>query len=131
MFKHETRHGQRHTRSQNIMPYLFREIVFCECGRPAMVGTAECRTCYEDALRRKWRDERRVDAVVGVPEPIRALNPLLRRLQAPEPEEDGERDLAPPPLRKGGQGGSRGVAYSVANAAPPAKSPLRSLTATR
>jgi hypothetical protein len=83
------------------MPFLFREIVFCECGRPAMVGTDECRTCYEDVLRRMWRDERRIDGIVGVPEPIRALNPLLRRLQAPEPEEDGELELDSPSLRNG------------------------------
>ena len=77
------------------MLYLFREIVFCECGRPAMVGSAECRTCYEDVLRRKWREERRIDAPVGIPEPIKALNPLLRRLQAPEPEEQGDDELLP------------------------------------
>ena len=75
------------------MSFLFRDIVFCECGRPAMVGSAECRTCYEDALRRKWRDERRIDGIVGVPEPIRALRPLLRRLQAPEPEADFDGEL--------------------------------------
>ena len=77
------------------MSFLFREIVFCECGRPAMVGSDECRTCYEDTLRRKWRDERRIDAPVGIPQPIKALNPLLRRLQAPEPEEDFDDELLP------------------------------------
>ena len=120
------------------MRFLFRDVVFCECGRPAMVGTAECRTCYEDALRRKWRDERRSDGVVGVPEPIKALNPLLRRLQAPEPEEDYDGELLPSnrtparnghtvalPLSKGGQGESGGVAASRSSAA------RASLTATR
>ena len=104
------------------MPFLFREIVFCECGRPALVGSAECRTCYEDALRRKWRDERRIDAAVGVPEPVRALNPLLRRLQAPEPEEEGEIEpavsnsfaarngrMTSPPLSNGSNGGGRAM----------------------
>jgi len=76
------------------MPFLFRDIVFCECGRPALADRCECRTCYEDGIRRRWRDEFRIEASLGVPEPVRMVKPKLRGLYAPEPsEEDVERKL--------------------------------------
>jgi hypothetical protein len=71
------------------MPLLFHDIVYCECGRPALPGSVECRTCYEDALRRKWRDEFRFDVVRGAPAPaapfaVKAITPRLRPSYAPE-----------------------------------------------
>ncbi len=76
------------------MPFLFRDIAFCECGRPALPGSGECRTCYEDALRRKWREESRNVNALGTPEPVKMVKPRLRPLYAPETEEDAERELA-------------------------------------
>ena len=73
------------------MPFLFHEIVFCECGRPALPGSSECRTCYEDALRREWREGWRVESAIGTPEPVRIIKPRLRDLYAPETEEEAER----------------------------------------
>jgi hypothetical protein len=76
------------------MPFLFREIVFCECGRPALAGSGECRTCYEDGLRRRWRDEYRIDAAHGAPEPVKFIKPRIRALFAPlATEEDVEREM--------------------------------------
>lgn len=76
------------------MPYLFREIVFCECGRPALPGGCECRTCYEDFWRRKWREAFRNEAPLGVAEPRRLVNARRRELFAPgTTEEDVERNF--------------------------------------
>ncbi len=76
------------------MPFLFREIVFCECGRPALAGSSECRTCYEDGLRREWRESWRIESALATPEPVKMIKPRLRASYAPEPEEDAERELA-------------------------------------
>ena len=76
------------------MPFLFREIVFCKCGRPALAAGGECRTCYEDAFRREWREARRTVNALGVPEPVKMIKPRLRELYAPESEEDAEREPA-------------------------------------
>ena len=66
------------------MPFLFREIVFCECGRPALAGSSECRTCYEDAVRREWREERRIVNSLGTPEPVKVSKPRLREKRGGE-----------------------------------------------
>ena len=55
------------------MPGSFREIVFCECGRPAMVKSVLCRTCYEDGLRREWREDFRRREVEGQPESVHCV----------------------------------------------------------
>jgi hypothetical protein len=84
------------------MPFLLREIAFCECGRPALPGSIECRTCYEDALRRRWREELRVEegprAVAPIaPMAIKMIKPRLRGLYAPTmSEEDGTRSVPAP-----------------------------------
>ena len=76
------------------MPFLFREIVFCECGRPALAGNYECRTCYEDGFRRRWRDDYRHHIGPGVPEPVKMFKPRIRVLFAPlASEEDVEREM--------------------------------------
>jgi hypothetical protein len=77
------------------MRFLFHEIVFCECGRPALPGSTDCRTCYEDALRRKWRDEFRFDEGRGSPGPVapvavRAINPRARPSYAPGTGDGGQ-----------------------------------------
>lgn len=59
-----------------------------------MPGSGECRTCYEDALRREWREECRTERTLGTPEPVKMITPRLRELYAPETEEDAERELA-------------------------------------
>ena len=64
-------------------------IVFCECGRPALPGSRECRTCYEDALRRTWRDQFRAEASLGTPQPVRMVNARLRSLYA-EPDTENQ-----------------------------------------
>ena len=71
------------------MPFLYREIVFCECGRPALAGgSGECRTCYEDGLRRLWREESRNIVSDEQPVPVRMVPQRLRRLYAPGPAAD-------------------------------------------
>jgi len=81
------------------MPFLLREIAICECGRPALTGGAECRTCYEDAYRRRWRDELRMHDSLGAPMPaaplaIKMIKPRRRGLYAPAlTEEDIEREV--------------------------------------
>jgi hypothetical protein len=76
------------------MPFLFREIVFCECGRPVLAGSCECRTCYEDGFRRRWRDDYSLEMTPGLPEPVKVITPRIRALFAPLPtEEDAEREL--------------------------------------
>ena len=81
------------------MPFLYREIAFCECGRPALPGGVECRTCYEDACRRRWRDELRMEESRGAPAPVAAMTiktikPRLRVLYSPSmTEEDVEREM--------------------------------------
>jgi len=75
------------------MPFLYREIRFCECGRPAPAEGGECRTCREDALRRKWRDEYRLEASMGTPEPVGMIQPRFRSLFAPEVMTKDEADL--------------------------------------
>lgn len=65
---------------------LFREIVFCLCGRPTMRNSHECRTCYEDAVRREWRAQFRLEASLGAPGPLRIVRPGARELFA-TPEE--------------------------------------------
>ena len=74
------------------MPFLFREMAFCECGRPTLAGSHVCRTCYEDGLRRTWREEFHAQAGDGAPEPMRMIPARLRPLFAPtddEQENDG------------------------------------------
>ena len=81
------------------MPLLLREIRFCECGRPALLNSVECRTCYEDACRRRWRDESRFQESRGAPlsvvlAPRKIIKPRLRELFAPSmTEEDIEREV--------------------------------------
>jgi len=75
------------------MRFLFRDIVYCECGRPAMLNSAECRTCYEDSFRRRWRDEFRCEESRGSPAPVapvavKAITPQLRPSYAPEATEE-------------------------------------------
>ncbi len=77
------------------MPFLFSEIVFCECGRPALAGSCECRTCYEDGFRRRWRDDYSIEMRPGLPEPVKMIKPRIRPLFAPlATEEDVERETA-------------------------------------
>jgi hypothetical protein len=77
------------------MPFLFREMIFCECGRPALAGSCECRTCYEDGFRRRWRDDFGLQAGPASPEPVRVVKPRLRGLYSPAAtEEDVERAIA-------------------------------------
>ena len=52
---------------------------FCDCGRAALPGRAICRTCYEDACRRTWREERRQIPVSPDMPPIRYVPPRIRR----------------------------------------------------
>lgn len=74
------------------MPVLFREIVFCECGRPAMHNSPACRTCYEDGLRRKWREDYRFAEALAAPVPMQMVRPHHRVLFAPTfTEVDAER----------------------------------------
>jgi len=81
------------------MPFLFREITFCDCGRPALPDSVECRTCYEDAYRRRWRDESRFQDCREAPVPVvlaplKMIKPRLRELFAPSmTEEDIEREV--------------------------------------
>lgn len=65
------------------MPVLFRDIVFCECGRPAMHNSPACRTCYEDGLRRKWREDFRQAEALEAPESMQMVRPQYRLLYAP------------------------------------------------
>lgn len=65
------------------MPLLFREFVFCECGRPAMHRSQTCRTCYEDGLRRKWRDQFLASREGTAPVPVRVFNVYELREMAP------------------------------------------------
>jgi hypothetical protein len=66
------------------MPFLFREIVFCECGRPALAGGGgECRTCYEDGLRRLWREEFRYGVSEAPQVPVKMIPQRLRVHFAP------------------------------------------------
>jgi len=65
------------------MPVLFRDIVFCECGRPAMHHSLACRTCYEDGLRRKWREDFRLAEALESPVPQQMVQPSHRLLYAP------------------------------------------------
>jgi hypothetical protein len=74
------------------MPVLFREIVFCECGRPAMHNSPACRTCYEDGLRRQWREDFRQAEALATPVPMQMIRPQHRLLFAPVlTEEDARR----------------------------------------
>ena len=74
------------------MPVLFREIVICECGRPAMHNSIACRTCYEDGLRRKWREDYRFEEALSAPPTMQAVQPQHRLLYAPKlTEEDALR----------------------------------------
>lgn len=74
------------------MPVLFREIVFCECGRPAMHNSPACRTCYEDGLRRQWREDFRFAEALAAPAPMQMIPPRHRLLFAPMlTEEDAQR----------------------------------------
>ena len=74
------------------MPVLFREIVFCECGRPAMHNSPACRTCYEDGLRRLWREDFRFAAGLASPVTMQMIPPQHRVLFAPLlTEEDAQR----------------------------------------
>ncbi len=52
------------------MPVLFREMIICECGRPAMHNSLACRTCYEDGLRRRWREDFRLAEALAAPVPM-------------------------------------------------------------
>jgi hypothetical protein len=74
------------------MPVLFREMIFCECGRPAMHNSPACRTCYEDGLRRQWREDFRLAEALAAPVPTRTIRPPHRLLFAPPlTEEDAQR----------------------------------------
>jgi hypothetical protein len=74
------------------MPVLFREIVFCECGRPAMHNSPACRTCYEDGFRRQWREDFRQAESLATPVPTQMIQPQRRLLFAPVlTEEDARR----------------------------------------
>jgi hypothetical protein len=66
------------------MPFLFRDIVICHCSRPAMRGSAICRTCYEDGLRRQWRDDARQAPCEQPPAPLQRVSPRIRVLLSPE-----------------------------------------------
>jgi hypothetical protein len=55
------------------MASSFRQIVFCECGRPAMLNSVICRTCYEDGLRRQWREEFRRREAEEQPQSVRCV----------------------------------------------------------
>jgi len=72
---------------------LFREFTFCECGRPAINGSRECRTCYEDALRRAWREESRHEASLRACAPLTIVRPAIRTLYALS-DEDAQRETA-------------------------------------
>ncbi len=61
---------------------LFREIRLCPCGRAAMRNSHECRTCYEDAVRREWREQFRLEASLGTPGLLRIIRPGARGLVA-------------------------------------------------
>jgi hypothetical protein len=71
------------------MPFLYRNINFCECGRPALPDSRECRTCYEGALRRRWRDDMHLSESgqstlpVGATS-IKMIRPRLRSSFAPD-----------------------------------------------
>ncbi len=65
------------------MPFLFREIVICECGRPALHNSLACRTCYEDGLRRQWREDFRQVQALDSPIPMQMIKPRIRREFAP------------------------------------------------
>ena len=65
------------------MPVLFREVIFCECGRPAMHNSPACRTCYEDGLRRRWREDFRLAEALAAPTPKQMIRPPHRLLFAP------------------------------------------------
>jgi hypothetical protein len=74
------------------MPLLFREFVFCECGRPAMHRSESCRTCYEDGLRRKWREELSLFQNTAAPVPLKRVGVReLRKMRVWPREEDAER----------------------------------------
>ena len=74
------------------MPLLFREFVFCECGRPAMHRSRSCRTCYEDGLRRLWREELSLFQNVAAPVPVKRIGVReLRQLVVWRTEGDAER----------------------------------------
>jgi hypothetical protein len=85
------------------MPFLYSEITFCDCGRPALPDSGECRTCYEDAYRRRWRDESRFQESRQAPVPVvlaqaKMIKPRLRPLYAPAmSEEDLEREMCEAP----------------------------------
>ena len=66
------------------MPFLFREIVFCRCSRPAMHKSSVCRTCYEDGLRRLWRDDARSTPCEPPPAPLKRIAPRIRVLMSPK-----------------------------------------------
>jgi hypothetical protein len=62
---------------------LYREIVICDCGHPAMLRSTICRTCYEDGFRRRWREASlRFDAGTQ-PVPRQPLTPRQRICCAP------------------------------------------------
>jgi hypothetical protein len=57
-----------------------------------MRNSAACRTCYEDGLRRRWREEYRFAEALAAPVPMQVMRPRLRVLFAPPlTEEDANR----------------------------------------
>lgn len=70
------------------MPFFFRDMEFCECGRPALPGADECRTCYEDVTRRRWREAFRFEASLDDTEPKKFVKSHRRELFAPATSEE-------------------------------------------
>jgi hypothetical protein len=57
-----------------------------------MRNSPACRTCYEDGLRRVWREEFRFAAGLAAPMPMQMVPPRHRLLYAPAlTEEDAAR----------------------------------------
>ena len=55
------------------MSLIFRDMALCECGKPRLAGQPSCRTCYEDGLRRQWRDEQHDTPEGSIYEGIRSV----------------------------------------------------------
>jgi hypothetical protein len=48
-----------------------------------MHNSPACRTCYEDGLRRQWREDYRLAEALATPTPMQRVQPQHRLLFAP------------------------------------------------